>query len=69
MVAEAREASLRIAAEEGCEVEWIPQFAQEPVAFDARLVESAAEVLEDLTGAARAAPAERPAARRRRDGP
>ncbi|MEZ0284819.1 MAG: Zn-dependent hydrolase [Thermoleophilia bacterium] len=51
MVAEAREASLRIAAEEGCEVEWIPQFAQEPVAFDARLVESAAEVLEDLTGA------------------
>ena len=51
MVDEAREASLRIAAEEGCEVEWIPQFAQEPVAFDARLVESAAEVLEELTGA------------------
>jgi N-carbamoyl-L-amino-acid hydrolase len=51
MVAEAREASRRIAAEEGCEVEWAPQFAQEPVAFDARLVESGAEVLEDLTGA------------------
>jgi N-carbamoyl-L-amino-acid hydrolase len=51
MVAEAREASQRIAAEEGCEVDWAPQFVQEPVAFDPRLVASAAEVLEELTGA------------------
>jgi N-carbamoyl-L-amino-acid hydrolase len=50
MVAEAREASVRIAAEEGCEVEWTPQFAQEPVAFDAELVEIAAAVIEGLTG-------------------
>ena len=50
MVDEAREASRRIAAEEGCEVEWTPQFAQAPVAFDAELVEIAAGVLQGLTG-------------------
>jgi allantoate deiminase len=50
MVDEAREASHRIAAEEGCEVEWTPQFAQAPVAFDAELVEIAAGVLQELTG-------------------
>ena len=50
MVDEAREASRRIAAEEGCEVEWAPQFAQAPVAFDAELVEIAAGVLQELTG-------------------
>jgi N-carbamoyl-L-amino-acid hydrolase len=51
MVEEAREASRRIAAEEGCEVDWELQFAQAPVAFDERLVASAAEVLEGLAGA------------------
>jgi acetylornithine deacetylase/succinyl-diaminopimelate desuccinylase-like protein len=50
MVDEAREASARIAAEEGCEVDWAPQFAQAPVAFDAELVEIAAGVLRELTG-------------------
>ena len=67
MVDEAREASRRIAAEEGCEVEWTPQFAQAPVAFDAELVEIAAR---RAAGAdrRRAAAAERSAARRRRDG-
>jgi allantoate deiminase len=50
MVDEARAASGRIAVQEGCEVEWTPQFAQEPVAFDADLVEIAAGVLEELTG-------------------
>jgi allantoate deiminase len=50
MVDEAREASLGIAAEEGCEVEWTPQFAQAPVAFDPELVEIAAGVLRELTG-------------------
>jgi hydantoinase/carbamoylase family amidase len=50
MVDEARGASARIAAEEGCEVEWAPQFAQAPVAFDTELVEIAAGVLQELTG-------------------
>ena len=40
----------RIAAEEGCEVEWAPQFAQAPVAFDGELVDIAAGVLQELTG-------------------
>jgi N-carbamoyl-L-amino-acid hydrolase len=50
MVEEAREASVRIAAGEGCEDEWTPQFAQDPGALDGELVEIAAGVLQDLTG-------------------
>jgi allantoate deiminase len=50
MVDEAREASERIAAEEGTTVEWVPQFAQEPVFFAPELVEIAAGVIADLTG-------------------
>ncbi len=50
MVADARAASEAIAAEEGCTVEWIPQFAQEPVYFAPPLVEMAAEVIAELTG-------------------
>jgi N-carbamoyl-L-amino-acid hydrolase len=52
MVAEARAASERIAAEEGCTVEWAPQFVQAPVAFHPDLVEIGAEALRELTGQA-----------------
>ncbi|MGD9573060.1 MAG: Zn-dependent hydrolase [Thermoleophilia bacterium] len=50
MVEEARAASERIADEEGTTVEWVPQFAQEPVFFAPELVEIAAGVIADLTG-------------------
>ena len=52
LLASARRASAAIAAEEGCEVEWEPIWAIEPIRFDADLVETAASVVAELTGSA-----------------
>jgi allantoate deiminase len=52
LLASARQASAAIAAEEGCEVEWEPIWAIEPIRFDADLVETAASVVAELTGSA-----------------
>ncbi len=48
----AKRLSATIAADEGCEVEWEPIWAIEPVPFDAKLTEAAARVLTELTGSA-----------------
>ncbi len=52
LLASANHAATAIAAEEGCEVEWEPIWAIEPVPFDPGLIESAATVVADLTGSA-----------------
>ena len=50
MLAAAKEASRRIAAEEGCEVEWERLWEIEPIPFDAGLIDLADEVVEELAG-------------------
>jgi len=50
MLAAAREASERIAAEEGCEVEWERLWEIEPIPFDPRLIDLADAVVEDVAG-------------------
>jgi N-carbamoyl-L-amino-acid hydrolase len=50
MLAAAREASERIAAEEGCSVEWEPVWEIEPIPFDDALVDLADEVVRELAG-------------------
>jgi len=51
MFAEARAASERFAAEEGCTVEWKRIWSIEPIPFDARLIEFCGEAIEEVTGA------------------
>jgi allantoate deiminase len=46
----AREASERIAAEEGCEVAWERVWEIEPIPFDPRLIDLADAVVEDVSG-------------------
>lgn len=50
MVAEARSASERLAAEEGCEVAWERLWEIEPIAFHPELVELAAAVVTEVAG-------------------
>jgi hydantoinase/carbamoylase family amidase len=50
MLAAAKEASERIAAEEGCEVEWERVWEIEPIPFDAGLIDLADEVVEEIAG-------------------
>lgn len=52
LLAAARDASAAIAREEGCEVEWEPIWAIEPIPFDSGLIEAAATVVTELTGSA-----------------
>jgi hydantoinase/carbamoylase family amidase len=48
--AEAREASRRIAEEEGVEVSWSPLFRIHPIPFDSRLVDAGAAIVAELQG-------------------
>jgi hydantoinase/carbamoylase family amidase len=48
--AEAREASRRIADEEGLEVTWSPLFRIHPIPFDTRLVDAGAQIVAELQG-------------------
>ena len=50
MLAEARAASERFAAEEGCTVDWSKIWSIEPVPFDARLVEFCDEAVRETAG-------------------
>jgi allantoate deiminase len=50
MLASAREASGRIAAEEGCEVAWERVWEIEPIPFDAGLIDLADTVVEEVAG-------------------
>jgi N-carbamoyl-L-amino-acid hydrolase len=56
MVAEAREESRRIAAEEGCEVAWEPIWEIEPIPFSPALIEMADEAVRELAGASHRLP-------------
>ncbi len=51
MFAEAKAASERFAAEEGCTVEWKRIWSIEPIPFNAKLMGFAAEAIEEVTGA------------------
>ncbi len=55
MFTEAKAASERFAAEEGCTVEWKRIWSIEPIPFSAKLMGFAAEAIEEVTGAAAAA--------------
>src|ERR1700754_1656605 len=50
MLADVKAAADRIAEEEGCEVEWKRIWQIDPVPFDERLVELAAQAVADVTG-------------------
>src|SRR3954451_18751126 len=50
MLAAAKEASERIAAEEGCSVEWEQVWEIEPIPFDDALIDLADEVVRDVAG-------------------
>jgi N-carbamoyl-L-amino-acid hydrolase len=50
MLARAREASERIAAEEGCRVRWEQVWEIEPILFDDRLIELADEAIREVAG-------------------
>ena len=50
MLAEARTASARFAAEEGCTVEWSRIWSIEPIPFDERLVAMCAEAVQEVAG-------------------
>jgi allantoate deiminase len=50
MLAAAKEASERIAAEEGCAVEWERIWQIEPIPFDPRLIDVADEVVKEIAG-------------------
>jgi allantoate deiminase len=50
MLAAAKEASQRIAAEEGCEVEWERVWQIEPIPFDPRLIDLADDVVQEIAG-------------------
>ena len=50
MFAEAKAASERFAAEEGCTVEWSRIWSIEPVPFDPKLIELCAEAIAETAG-------------------
>ena len=50
MLAEARTASERFAAEEGCTVEWSKIWSIEPIAFSPQLIEFCAEAIRETAG-------------------
>jgi N-carbamoyl-L-amino-acid hydrolase len=50
MLATAKEASERIAAEEGCEVSWERIWQIEPIPFDGELIDMADAVIEEVAG-------------------
>ena len=50
MLAAAKEASERIAGEEGCEVEWERIWQIEPIPFDSRLIDLADDVVGEIAG-------------------
>jgi N-carbamoyl-L-amino-acid hydrolase len=50
MLAEARAASERFAAEEGCTVEWSKIWSIEPIAFSPQLIEFCAESIQETAG-------------------
>jgi N-carbamoyl-L-amino-acid hydrolase len=50
MLAEARTASERFAAEEGCTVEWSKIWSIEPISFDPRLIEFCDEAIRETAG-------------------
>jgi N-carbamoyl-L-amino-acid hydrolase len=50
MLAEARVASERFAAEEGCTVEWSKIWSIEPISFDSRLIEFCDEAVRETAG-------------------
>jgi N-carbamoyl-L-amino-acid hydrolase len=50
MLAEARAASERFAAEEGCTVEWSKIWSIEPISFDSRLIEFCDEAVREVAG-------------------
>src|SRR5258707_12367334 len=50
MLAEARAASERFAAEEGCTVEWAKIWGIEPISFDLRLIEFCDKVVSEIAG-------------------
>jgi N-carbamoyl-L-amino-acid hydrolase len=50
MLAEARAASERFAAEEGCTVEWSKIWSIEPISFDSRLIEFCGEAVREVAG-------------------
>src|SRR6202789_1779829 len=50
MLAEARAASERFAAEEGCSVDWAKIWSIEPIPFDVRLIEFCDESVRETTG-------------------
>jgi N-carbamoyl-L-amino-acid hydrolase len=50
MLAEARAASERFAAEEGCSVEWSKIWSIEPISFDLRLIEFCDEAVREAAG-------------------
>jgi N-carbamoyl-L-amino-acid hydrolase len=50
MLAEARAASERFAAEEGCTVEWSKIWSIEPISFDRRLIEFCDEAVREVAG-------------------
>jgi beta-ureidopropionase / N-carbamoyl-L-amino-acid hydrolase len=50
MLAEARAASERFAAEEGCTVEWSKIWSIEPISFDPRLIEFCDEAIREAAG-------------------
>ena len=51
MFAEAKAASERFAAEEGCTVEWKRIWSIEPIPFSAKLIDFALQAIEEVTGA------------------
>jgi N-carbamoyl-L-amino-acid hydrolase len=56
MLAEARTASERFAAEEGCTVEWSKIWSIEPISFDPRLIEFCDEAIRGTAGASHRLP-------------
>jgi beta-ureidopropionase / N-carbamoyl-L-amino-acid hydrolase len=56
MLAEARAASERFAAEEGCTVEWSRIWSIEPISFDSRLIEFCDEAIRETAGVAHRLP-------------
>jgi allantoate deiminase len=56
MLAAARTAAARLAAEEGCEVEWESVWAIEPIRFDPALIGLAEDVVTELAGSCRRLP-------------
>jgi N-carbamoyl-L-amino-acid hydrolase len=56
MLVEARAASERFAAEEGCKVEWSKIWSIEPISFDPRLIEFCDEAVRETAGASHRLP-------------